>query len=206
MPTPPLRDIESVATDLASRYPNLPAPALHRYLCEIVTWNDRAGLVSKRSTLPVLARLVDQSARLWALIAEHKAVTAFVDVGTGGGFPGIIWKLMVPDARALLVERREKKAAFLGRTVAVLGLDRVDVFCGDARDAGHVESYSQAFDAAATLAVALPEKTIPLIEPFLRKDGVFATLAARDHSPVNAAGMRLIASAADTGGTLCIYQ
>ncbi|MCS7080830.1 MAG: class I SAM-dependent methyltransferase [Chloracidobacterium sp.] len=56
----------------------------------------------------------------------------WVDVGSGGGFPGLVLAVARPDWRLMLAERRAKKAAFLRACVAELGLSpRVLVYAGE---------------------------------------------------------------------------
>ncbi len=56
----------------------------------------------------------------------------WVDIGSGGGFPGLVLAVARPDWQLILTERRAKKAAFLRQCVAELDLGRrVQVFAGD---------------------------------------------------------------------------
>ena len=56
----------------------------------------------------------------------------WVDIGSGGGFPGLVLAVARPDWQFILTERRAKKAAFLRHCVAELDLGkRVQVFTGD---------------------------------------------------------------------------
>lgn len=51
-----------------------------------------------------------------------------VDVGTGGGLPGIVWALVRPDISMVLVEPLQRRIAFLSETLATLGItDRVQL-------------------------------------------------------------------------------
>ena len=201
-------DTDMLADALAARHAGLPRELLSTYLGEIVNWNNRVALVSRRSTRSVLERLVDQSVGLWELIAKQRDAppSSFVDVGTGAGFPGIIWKMMAPKGAGLLVERREKKATFLDRVVRVLGFSNLDVYSGDARDASRRPEWKGAFELATTLAVAAPEETIPLVRPLLAPGGVFATIVGSSTpAPDSAAGMLRICSEAYRGGAFVVY-
>ncbi len=52
----------------------------------------------------------------------------WLDVGSGGGIPGIPWAILWPETRFGLVEVRQKKAAFLDRAVSLLCLKKTKVF------------------------------------------------------------------------------
>jgi 16S rRNA (guanine527-N7)-methyltransferase len=50
-----------------------------------------------------------------------------VDLGSGAGFPGLIWGMAEPERRTVLVESAGRKAAFLRQSVRALGLTRIEV-------------------------------------------------------------------------------
>lgn len=190
-------DITRVASSLASLHPSLDSDRLEQYFKEILRWNPRISIVSKHDTLTVLERLVRQSVRLLELFGPRtEAVCGIeqhvVDVGSGGGFPGVVWAMAEPDWRYLLIERRHKKAAFLERVSKVLELEDVEVYAGNAEDAQLVRRFAERFDAATTMAVGRPVKTANLVEGFLRTGRIFATTIPRDEpSPRQHVGTHL---------------
>lgn len=201
-------DIKEVTGLLVAAHPELPGADLARYLSEIARWNTRAGLISRRNTGSVLERLVGQSARMWQLLsAGGDEPESAVDVGTGGGFPGVIWKLACPRLRLLLIERKPRKVTFLRRLKALMGWREVEVFDGDAQVAATLERYRRAFVVAATLAVGPPSETGPLVGPFLSEDGIFATVTPSGTAPPPQAGeLTLVQSLPHEWGTVCLYR
>ena len=63
--------------------------------------------------------------------------TRGVDIGSGGGFPGIPLAAAIPGSRWILVESEGRKAEWLRRIVSELGLTQVEVFQGRARELRH---------------------------------------------------------------------
>jgi 16S rRNA G527 N7-methylase RsmG len=62
-------------------------------------------------------------------------VVELIDLGSGGGLPGLVIAVRRPDLSITLVERRATRADLLLRAVVALGLeDRVSVFAGDVKD------------------------------------------------------------------------
>src|SRR5882672_2080154 len=59
-----------------------------------------------------------------------------LDIGSGGGFPGIPLAIVWPTSRFTILESREKKAGFLERAVRELGLRNVTVACGRLEEYG----------------------------------------------------------------------
>ena len=67
--------------------------------------------------------------------------TELLDVGSGGGLPGIPLALERPDLSLYLCEVRQRKAAFLTTTVAQLKLENVRVFSGNVRNFPYTVSW-----------------------------------------------------------------
>jgi 16S rRNA (guanine527-N7)-methyltransferase len=59
-----------------------------------------------------------------------------LDIGSGGGFPGIPLAIVWPGTRFTILESREKKAGFLERAVRELGIRNVTVACGRLEEYG----------------------------------------------------------------------
>jgi 16S rRNA (guanine527-N7)-methyltransferase len=77
-----------------------------------------------------------------------------VDVGSGGGLPGLPLKIARPDLELMLIEADQDKAAFLVHVCAQLSLERVNVVARRAEDAGHDPLLREAFDLAVARALA----------------------------------------------------
>ena len=167
-----------------ARAPSVEAASAHAFLSEILAWNDSLGLVSKRDTTGVLARLVHRSVALWHAVGEGAGAPASaVDIGTGGGFPGIVWKLLAPGVQLLLIERSDRKVAFLERVTARMHLEAVEVFAGDAREAARLPRHQAAYDGAVTMAVGRPADVGPVVAPLVRAGGWYATVGPGDRVP-----------------------
>lgn len=104
---------------------------LSRYAELLAEWNDMAGLVSQ-SDLQDLGKHCHDSLSLGGIIKLLGATEGrLLDIGTGGGFPAIPLKILLPQLKVTLVERNEKKIGFLHKAVAVLGLSDVRVVHGE---------------------------------------------------------------------------
>ncbi|HXI97288.1 MAG TPA: 16S rRNA (guanine(527)-N(7))-methyltransferase RsmG [Candidatus Acidoferrum sp.] len=90
-----------------------------------------------------------------------------VDVGSGGGLPGLPLKLARPGLAVTLVEADQRKAAFLVRACAALGLRDVAVVARRAEEVGQDPLYRESFDVAVARALApmpvLAELCLPLV-------------------------------------------
>jgi 16S rRNA (guanine527-N7)-methyltransferase len=102
------------------------AGRLARYLSLLVEWNQKVNLVSRRSVDRIIeAQLRPSLAPLLLLPSQCDA--RVLDVGSGGGFPGIPLKVLRPDIRLDLVEAKRKKCRFLRACVDALELADTEV-------------------------------------------------------------------------------
>src|SRR5256886_7100830 len=92
---------------------------------------------------------------------------SLVDVGSGGGLPGLPLRISRPDLKVTLIEADQAKAAFLVRACAELELSGVEVVAQRAEEAGHDPLYREAFDVAVARPLApmpvLAELCLPLV-------------------------------------------
>ena len=93
-----------------------------------------------------------------------------VDVGSGGGVPGIPLAVARPDATVMLIESTKKKAAFLKSAVDSLGLKNVSVSEWRAEDVAHSNS-RETFDVAVARAVATMDWLAEWCLPLVKKGG-----------------------------------
>lgn len=97
---------------------------LDTYAALLQEWQQRMNLVGP-STLPQLwTRHFTDSAQLAALGGAGR----WLDIGSGGGFPGLVLAILMPNCQVTLVESIAKKCAFLREVIAATGLlDRATV-------------------------------------------------------------------------------
>src|SRR5215472_4871108 len=126
------------------------------------------------------------------------AVT-LVDVGSGGGMPGLPLKLARPDLRVTLVEADRRRAAFLVHAAARLGVD-VDVVPerAEAAGRGHLR---ERFDVATCRALAALPVVAELCLPLVRVGGRLLAMRAGAEDTAIAAG----AAALLGGGPLRVH-
>ena len=90
------------------------------YTGELLRWNKRINLTGVPSADPFIAGPLFDALTLVPTLAPSGTV---VDMGSGGGLPGIPAAILVPQIRFTLVEPRAKRASFLRHTVHLLDLE-----------------------------------------------------------------------------------
>ncbi len=107
---------------------------------------------------------IDSLACLLEPIADAAHV---LDVGAGGGFPGLPLKIARPDLRLTLLEATGKKARFLDYVVASLGLSGVEVV----NERAEAFAQREAFDVVLARALGPLPVLLELTLPFCRMAG-----------------------------------
>lgn len=115
-----------------------------------------------------------------------------IDVGSGGGLPGIPLAIARPDLSVTLLEARRKKTDFLLRTAELLGLENVSVVWGRAEDTGRDPAHREQYDVATARAVAALPVLCELLLPFVAVGGMaFAWKGPAAREEMEAAGPAL---------------
>lgn len=124
---------------------------LLRYRDLLAEWGGRMNLTAIRDPQEVLTRHFLDSLALARHLpaAGHPSLASLVDVGSGAGFPGAVCALVRPGWRVSLVERTQKKAAFLLALRRELGLSFEVLGCD-------VKTLRQEFGAAVARAAFPP--------------------------------------------------
>ena len=144
------------------------------YRQELLAWNQRVNLTAITAPEEVdIKHFLDSLTVVLALGPMAGAVgsTRVLDVGSGGGFPGLPLKIAFPDLRVALLEVTQKKAAFLTYMKETLGLYDVEIINARAEDAGHDSAYRERFDVVVTRALAAMPVLAELTLPFCRTGG-----------------------------------
>ena len=141
----------------------------------LLRWNARINLTGARTVAEVVGEHVVDAFAMARLVPPGSSV---VDVGAGGGLPGLAFAILRPDARLTMVEPRAKRVAFLRTAVRESHLAGTAVFRGraDAVDRG-------GFDVAASRATFPPEEWLSVGLGLVRPGGLVLVFAGDSWSP-----------------------
>lgn len=99
---------------------------------------------------------------------EHR----ILDLGSGGGVPGLVLAEIWPTVAVDLLEASERRCRLLEHWVSEAGWSpRISVLCGRAEDLGRVESLRGSFDAVVARLFGRPAVTAECGAPFLKVGG-----------------------------------
>ena len=137
---------------------------LSSYLDLVVRWNKRINLVSRKDINRLLERHLFDSLSIERFIKGDRAL----DIGSGGGFPGIPLAICRPDLHFTLLDRSARRVRFLQVVQAELGLQNVDCVCQNLPGSG---SMNNTYDVAFARAVSDPSTIWRLSEQLLKNNG-----------------------------------
>jgi 16S rRNA (guanine527-N7)-methyltransferase len=150
-----------------------------RYADLLLSSGRRAGVTAIATKERVEQRHFVESlavgkALLDAGVLDELSEARVIDVGTGGGFPGLPMKILLPRLRLTLLDARERTTAFVREAIRSLNLEGVEVVTARAEDAGRDPAYRERFDVVVARAVAPLPVLLELTLPFLRAGGHLA--------------------------------
>jgi 16S rRNA (guanine527-N7)-methyltransferase len=97
---------------------------------------------------------------------------AFLDLGSGGGVPGLVLALRWPRARGILLESQRQRCVFLEDAVTRLGVDaRIEVRCGRAETLARAPELRGTLDLVVARSFGRPAVTAECAVGFLRAGG-----------------------------------
>jgi len=126
----------------------------------LLLWNKTHNLISKSQATNIKEHIED------SLSIAHLLGRNIMDLGSGGGFPGIPIAITCPKKKIFLVERKQSKAAFLLNTTIQLGLENIQVISKDSKKLSP-DSFPSPIEIV-TRAFGSPFKTIEATKRLLK--------------------------------------
>jgi len=148
------------------------------YHREILLWNRRINLVSERSAQEIVIRHFLDSLTTAPFLDRPDG--AVIDLGSGGGFPGIPLRIALPGLHLSLVEASRKKSSFLSHVVRTLCLDRVQVIRGRVEELTTGEALAGRFDTLISRAAFKLPDLIRTASFFLKPGGQLIAMKGQD--------------------------
>ena len=124
-------------------------------------WNSQINVISRKDIDELYLKHILHSLSI-AKVIWFKEKTKIMDVGTGGGFPGIPLAILFPDCEFVLVDSIGKKIKVVEEVINKIGLTNVKAYHKRS------EEIKDQFDFVVTRAVARIRKFIPLVKGKLK--------------------------------------
>ncbi|MFA5523711.1 MAG: 16S rRNA (guanine(527)-N(7))-methyltransferase RsmG [Tissierellales bacterium] len=103
-----------------------------------------------------------------------------IDIGTGGGFPGVPIKIVNDSLEVVLLDSLNKRLKFLDEVIKELGLQNIRTIHERAEDLGNKKEFREQFDIAVSRAVASLNVLAEYSLPFVKINGYFISMKGSD--------------------------
>ncbi|MDD6622426.1 MAG: 16S rRNA (guanine(527)-N(7))-methyltransferase RsmG [Bacteroidales bacterium] len=130
-------------------------------------WNAKINVISRKDIDNLFVHHILHSLAI-AKFIDFKPSTQIIDVGTGGGFPGIPLAIMFPQCSFMLADRTGKKITVARSIADEIGLTNVEFFHGD------VAEIKQRYDFAVSRAVMETSALVKLIKKNIKSECINA--------------------------------
>ena len=104
---------------------------------------------------------------------EFQAASSVIDIGSGGGFPGIPLAVIFPEKEFLLMDSSGKRMKIVAEIADDLGIMNVETVHGRAEELGRSKEYREKFDVCVSRAVAALPTLCEYCLPFVKTGGCF---------------------------------
>ena len=158
---------------------------LAQYLELVRQTNERVNLVSRQD----IAHLAEHHLAPSCLFVVLKRIgpnERILDIGSGGGFPGIVCAILQPDSQFVLVDSTRKKTEFLQAVVTKLNLTNVQVVWQRVETMAKSPEWQRSFDRSISRAVAPLENLIVWSKPLLKRNGTVEALKGQQAATAEA--------------------
>ncbi len=146
-----------------------------RYHNELLYWNSKVNLISRKDEANIFEKHFLHSLSILKYI-KIPAKAGCLDIGTGGGFPGLPIKIACPNTHMTLVDSIKKKTTVTNMFASHTGLRNIKVLTKRAEELRNSKDFIFKFDFIFARAVAKLSNLVSWTYDCLRNDGLFAFL------------------------------
>ena len=153
---------------------------IDKFVSLLLEWNKKINLISRRHESNIWSRHILSSVSFLFRFQLYPQ-SSILDIGTGGGLPGIPLAIIQPNLRVSLIDSIQKKIRALNDMLFHLQLDNVDTLCGRAEDLSEEIKYKHSFDYVIARGVAPIKDIVRWSKQVLKSSGEDEGTLERSH-------------------------
>lgn len=146
-----------------------------KYKDLIKEWNQKINLTAITDDEEIIKKHFIDSIKVFNCDYVKNA-KSIIDIGTGGGFPGVPMRIVKEDSKMVLLDSLNKRINFLNEVINDLNLSNIKTIHGRAEDFAQTAEYRQRFDLAVSRAVANLTVLLEFCLPYVKIGGYFVAL------------------------------
>jgi 16S rRNA (guanine527-N7)-methyltransferase len=150
-----------------------------RYHDELIYWNDKVNLISRKDLENIYERHMIHSLTILRYL-DIKKKAKCLDIGTGGGFPGLPLAIARPDLKMLLLDSIAKKIKITDMFAKHTGLRGVQTMHARVEELHADRASLKSYDYIFARAVTATRSIMAWSEPLLKNDGKVVLLKGGD--------------------------
>lgn len=142
---------------------------LYKYMNGIIEWNDKVNVTAiTEEKVFIVKHFID------SLLINHylQGKKSIIDIGTGGGFPGIPLKILNKDKKFTLIDSVNKKLNVIRDITSRMEIKNLEVIHARAEDLANKDEYREKYDVATTRAVSNLSTILEYMLPFVKVGGM----------------------------------
>ncbi|MFH2012282.1 MAG: 16S rRNA (guanine(527)-N(7))-methyltransferase RsmG [Pseudomonadota bacterium] len=160
------------------------------YITELKRWDSKINITAIHDDLEIIVKhFIDSLSPLHYI--PH--CSSILDIGSGGGFPGIPLKIAGPSLSVTLLDSTLKRVNFQKQIIRLLHLNDINALHGRAEDKTSISRMASSFDVVISRALSSLGKFITTGDPYLKRDGVLIAMRGREAKKELAENKELLA-------------
>ena len=174
--------LDHISNLASKKIPSSIKEQLNAYANILLEWNKKINLISRKDEDQIFENHISSSLAYYLFDFITEEDKNIIDIGSGGGLPGIVNAICYPDKNFILVDSTRKKINVLDDIINQLKLKNVKAIWTRIEELHKKKGFSKKFDLCTSRGLASLKKLIPLSLPFLHEKGIILALKGGDLS------------------------
>lgn len=174
-----MKELQNALEQLNIPYTEETLEKYRLYMEGIIEWNEKVNLTSITDRDEFI-KLHFIDSVMSVPCEEFQKANRIIDVGTGGGFPGIPLALAAPDKEFVLMDSLNKRIKIINQLCEEIGITNVTAVHARAEELAKNKAHRQKYDLCVSRAVANLSTLSEYCLPFIKQGGWFLSYKGPD--------------------------